>query len=133
MVAGCELAWRKAVRDAEESEQGAVVSRELGGMARTLYVEALRRPVDRVALKHAIETILTFLCTRGRSETNCRAISWFLEVDSDWEGQWRDVPEDLRFIMAQMGAVMSVSDPVKVAAYGASPEQLVARLHRLET
>lgn len=124
---GFKHAWAAACRD----RNGRAVAAELTPLAKRLYVEALRRPVDREVLKKSIEDMLEFLSSdAGKTHANVYAVSLFLDVDDDWEGHWQDVPEDLYRILARMSAEMyrAVEDPSWTANFGAIPEQLLAKL-----
>jgi len=124
---GFEKAWSNACR----APKRGTASAELKPLARRLYAETLRRPVDRAVLRGIIETILTFLAgPSGNTHANCYAMSVFLDVDDHWEGNWQDVPDDLFQILARMSAEMyqAVDDPEWTSNYGATPEQLLIKL-----
>lgn len=90
------------------------------------------RPVDSVALKGAIVSILKFLASpEGRTDANCRAVGFFLMQDEAWSAD--ELPEAFVDILADMSGALhdTLSAPKIAANFESTPEQLLERARRL--
>ena len=95
------------------------VSRDLEALVRDVFAD----PGDVAAL----ERLLVFLSTTGRTDANCDAVHHFFDAI---EGDWTSLPDPLRGIYDDMSGTMreSIYRPDIAKTFEALPEQLLARL-----
>ena len=118
-----ELAWRNAVRFRR-------VSHDLKTLVFNVSAEAERDPVDPVALREALDRLLSFLASpAGRTDPNCCAVDRFFAA---MEGQWPELPENLAAIMDGLSGTLhdAIYAPHIAAHFESLPEQLLVRLRK---
>jgi hypothetical protein len=117
-----------------EQVEGESVSPELRPLLTSVYAEVQRNPADLAALYEAIHRLLNYLASpAGRTNANCWAAdSFFLHTDR-WERDWEHLPEAYQDLLGDLGGAFhdTVSHPEIAENFGSTPEQLLARLDRM--
>jgi len=102
----------------------------LDAVGRELGAEEVRL----ARLKGALERLLAFLSTRGRTDANCRAVEQYLWDTEAWLAlDTLRLPDGYRSILFDMGAQLhdTISAPEIAENFESTPEQLLARLRSL--
>jgi len=126
-----EQAWSHVSAD----RGGEAVSPELKPLLQDVYAEVMRRPPALLALKQALESLLTFLATpRSRTNANCWATDVFFCLGEGWEGDWAHLPDAFGDILGDLGGALhdSVRHPDIARNFESLPEQILSRVRRLE-
>lgn len=110
-------------------------SRELKPLLRELYDSLVARPADYQRIKAALCLTLEFLNTPGgRTDANCKAVDLFICYDEEWDADWRELPEEYRKLVFDMGCELhdTFAAPAVAQHFQATPEQLLERARRLQ-
>jgi hypothetical protein len=128
---GFDDAWA-AVNHRKDGER---VSPELQPLLRRVYTDVLAVPLDRMAIKRSLTTLLEYLGSSGRTNANCWAVDMFFCSSEGWERDWadQDLPDDFDDVLALMGEALhdTVKTPRIAENFDCLPEQLLERVRRL--
>ena len=111
------------------------ISPQLQTLVRVVYDRARRRPADLPALKAALEALLSFLSSDGgRTDANCCAVDSFFSIE-EWISECSELPDSFREVLDDLGGALhdSVYAPHIAANFESLPEQLLARLRRIDS
>jgi hypothetical protein len=110
-------------------------SPELRPLLRHLYDSLVSRPADYMSIKAAMCRTLEYLnSAEGRTDANCKAVDLFMCCDDEWDADWRELPEEYRKLVFDMGCELhdTFQAPEVASHYQATPEQLLARARQLQ-
>ena len=118
-----ESLWKAAVRFRH-------VSHGLKTLVFQVVSEAEREPVDMVAVRFALDRLLSFLASPGgRTDANCCVVD---RLFASYDGAWRDLPAPLADVLTDMGGTLhdTIYAPQIAAHFDSLPEQLLNRLRK---
>ena len=116
--------WKSALRYRR-------ASRELEPLVHAVYDDLPRG--DLAALRDSLERLLTCLASKeGRIDANCSTVFHFFNAI---EPRWQNLPADFRAIFDDMSGTLhdAIYAPDIARTFEATPEQLLARVRRIET
>jgi hypothetical protein len=122
----------------EELYRSAVRFRRVSPQLRLLLHEVYRgivtRPADLGDVRNALESLLSFLSSRGgRTDANCCATDALFSAADRWEHTWSDLPRELAAILDDIGGTLhdAVYAPHIAANFETLPEQLLQRVRSI--
>ena len=120
-----ESLWKAAVRFRR-------VSHGLKTLVFQVVTEGQREPVDLVAVRYALDRLLSFLASPvGRTDPNCCAVD---RLFANYDGAWRHLPAPLANVLADMSGTLhdTIYAPQIAAHFDSLPEQLLNRLRKIQ-
>ena len=119
----------------KKPRDGESVSTGLRPLLEAVYEQCCTVPLDPPELRSALQDLLQYLVSEGRTNANCWAVDLFFANSEAWERDWaeQDLPEDFHDVLAMMGEALhdTVKDPAIARNFGCLPEQLLERVKRL--
>ncbi len=129
-MASFEEAWKAA-----HTSRTGKPSEELRAYLESFYQCCVAEPTDPKGITQALDRLLAYLETDGRTSANCWITDLFVMECAGWERDWGDLdlPEHLHDVLSMMGEALhdTVDTPEVAKNFGCLPEQLRARLRQI--